>query len=130
METNEVPTLTTAEKLLFLGGKEWQKHGKHRIYINPAIIRKVIGFKYSKHKSGNIRNAYLGGSKLSDNKARILKSVIENANMFYDIPKQRYYYNHSGTDFDDNLKEFIELISEATFKDLENWNNLPNPMFN
>lgn len=67
----------TAEQIIRIGGSEWRKGGKHRVYINTAVWKKLIGLETSHYNSGNIASATLDGERISNSHARDILSCID-----------------------------------------------------
>jgi len=67
----------TAEQIIRIGGKEWRKHGKHRVYINAPVLRHLLDLRVEYYNTGNIKHAELRGQHISNAEARrILDSEI------------------------------------------------------
>jgi len=63
-------TTYTAEQIIAIGGREWNKGGKHRVYLNDDVWTRLIGLEIETYKSGNISSATLGGERISNAEAR------------------------------------------------------------
>lgn len=67
----------TAEQIIRIGGKEWRKGGRHRVYINRHVLQRLLGMEVRYYDTGNIRHAELRGQHISNSEARrILNSEI------------------------------------------------------
>lgn len=75
-----------AKFLIDNGGKEWQKAGKHRVYLSSAQISDAIGLSVSRYNTGNISSARLKGEKISNTQA---EKIIKNFS--FTFGKQAYY---------------------------------------
>ena len=75
-------------KLVAVGGREWMKYGKHRIYFNDDVICKVVGLSYSCYKSGNISSASINGEAISHAEASRYLSVTA----YFDVISGRFFF--------------------------------------
>ncbi|MFO7253793.1 MAG: helix-turn-helix transcriptional regulator [Actinomycetes bacterium] len=67
----------TAEQIIRIGGKEWRKGDRHRVYINRHVLQRLLGLEVQYYNTGNIRHAELRGQHISNSEARrILASEI------------------------------------------------------
>src|SRR5690606_27446548 len=67
----------TAEQIIRIGGKEWRKGDRHRVYINRHVLQRLLGLEIQYYHTGNIRHAELRGQHISNSEARrILGSEI------------------------------------------------------
>lgn len=67
----------TAEQIIRIGGKEWRKGGRHRVYINRHVLQRLLSMEVHYYNTGNIRHAELRGQHISNSEARrILASEI------------------------------------------------------
>jgi len=67
----------TAEQIIRIGGKEWRKGGRHRVYINRHVLQRLLEMEVRYYNTGNIRHAELRGQHISNSEARrILNSEI------------------------------------------------------
>ena len=67
----------TAEQIIRIGGKEWRKGDRHRVYINRHVLQRLLGMEVRYYDTGNIRHAELRGQHISNSEARrILNSEI------------------------------------------------------
>jgi len=64
----------TVENMIAIGGSEWERHGKHRVYLNNWAD--LLGLEVGRYKSGNIRWATYKGKSISNSQAyKILGSI-------------------------------------------------------
>lgn len=105
------------QKLINLGGKEWQKHDKHRIYFNRRELEDLIGLEYEKYNSGNIRTATLNGELISNSKARKLLSGIQYGKFWYDLDLKEFASYDMAETTRDLIKEAIESKIEEMEED-------------
>ena len=67
----------TAEQIIRIGGKEWRKGDRHRVYINRHVLQRLLGLEVDYYNSGSIRRAELRGQRISNSEAgRILASEV------------------------------------------------------
>ncbi|ECA1856359.1 hypothetical protein EJH18_26295, partial [Salmonella enterica subsp. enterica serovar Chailey] len=74
----------TIDSCLRLGGNLWEKNGMCRVYFNSDVVSEVIEFDYSTYKTGNISSASLGGSHLSNCRARSIRSMLSTTKFWFD----------------------------------------------
>ena len=87
--TNATLNTSTAEKLIDMGCREWQKGDHHRIYFNwhtDEVLAEFFGLVINRYKTGNISSAYLNGEKISNSEAR----RIIGTNPYYDVNADRF----------------------------------------
>jgi len=83
--------MTNIDKLIQIGGKEWEKGSNHRIYFDN--LEKWYGLTYDTYNTGNISNAKLDGESISNSQAnKILKSLTW-AKLYYDANTDKFYHN-------------------------------------
>jgi hypothetical protein len=83
---------TTEEKLIEIGGKKWEKHGKSRIYFNSALLRKIYGLACSSYDEDtkNIVDPVLNGETISNTQGYKLAMQLESRNFFYDLNDKKF----------------------------------------
>lgn len=65
--------IDTEQKLIEMGLRVWEKHGRRRIYINPRDFGRVFGLELKfDTKTGEIVSATLHGKPVSPKTARKL----------------------------------------------------------
>src|SRR5690606_7981417 len=75
--TEMTATTYTAEQIIAIGGREWIKGDKHRVYINQDVWSKLIGLDIQRYKSGNISSATLDGVLISNSEAKRILGAID-----------------------------------------------------
>jgi hypothetical protein len=107
------------ELLNKIGGKEWIKNGKHRIYFNN--LEDLIGLHCIYYNSGNIRTASLRNEgKISNSRATTISAVYGNSKVWFDVndgqfhSKIQAFPGSHGEDFHDMIVEEIrQRVSQA-----------------
>lgn len=85
--------------LIAIGGNEWIRSEKHRIYFNQ--IAEIYGLKCSYYKTGNMSKATLNGEHISNSKARKLLSTIESGKVWFDVKTGEFAHGMTkNADFD------------------------------
>lgn len=100
----------TIRKLTIKGFNRWQKNGMDRLYINASSLGLVCQY----YKTGNIRDVWFAGARVSNSEARRMKM----AKTFIDV--------NTGVVYSDStlLKEAAEwLLEESTVKVEDNDND-------
>ena len=103
----------TVENMIAIGGSEWERHGKHRVYLNNWAD--LLGLEGGRYKSGNIRWATLGGKDISNSEAgRILCQVRA---VYYDVTDGRLHvqWNSWAAKFPRSFRD-REDLAQAIFK--------------
>src|SRR5690606_14784482 len=59
-----------AEQIIRIGGKEWRKGDRHRVYINRHVLQRLVGLEFQYCHTGNIRHAELRGQDIANSEAR------------------------------------------------------------
>ncbi|TDC02646.1 hypothetical protein E1091_00145 [Micromonospora fluostatini] len=75
-------TIYTAEQVIEIGGREWEKKGKYRVYLNDDIWPDLIGLKVERYNTGNICAAWLDGDRISNSRANDILLAI--AKVYWD----------------------------------------------
>lgn len=92
------------EMLEKMGARRWQKGNMDRLYINAD----VLGYEYTKYKSGNIHTATLNGKSISNSEMyRVLgyKTYLDiNADF-------KMVTNTANAEYIDAVNNFISQIS-------------------
>lgn len=73
----------TVEQLVELGGSEWQKSGKHRVYFND--LARWFGLDVAYYNTGNVMNATLNGEPISNSRAREILNTLRQARVWFDV---------------------------------------------
>lgn len=80
------------QKLIAVGGNEWTKADKHRIYFND--LPQWYGLECRYYNSGNIMSARLDGSEISNSDARrIMANMPEK--LWYDVTTAKFMVSFS-----------------------------------
>ena len=82
--------METIEKLIELGGNEWQKNDYHRVYFNAATIAKLSGYKWDTYNTGNISSASLDGEKISNSEMNRVLNRLQFGKYWYDVPTAQF----------------------------------------
>ncbi|NGO69302.1 hypothetical protein [Streptomyces boncukensis] len=68
------PVVYSVETMTAIGGSEWQRYGKHRVYLNDWA--ELAGLEITRYNSGNIQFALWQGERISNAQAsKILSSI-------------------------------------------------------
>lgn len=78
-ETAEI----TVEALVKVGGREWQKAGRHRVYFQDCA--RWYGLEVNRYNTGNISSARLDGDTISNSHARQIDTRLSWAKVYYDV---------------------------------------------
>lgn len=78
----------TVEQLVAVGGSEWQRGDKHRVYFND--LASLYGLEVSRYNTGNISGARLNGEEISNGQARKLISTLQVAKLWWDVPTGKF----------------------------------------
>lgn len=78
----------TAEQLVAVGGSEWQRGDKHRVYFND--LASLYGLEVNRYDTGNISGARLNGEKISNGQARQLLNTLQMAKLWWDVPTGKF----------------------------------------
>lgn len=76
-DTEMTATTYTAEQIIAIGGREWIKGDKHRVYLNQDIWTALIGLEVEHYKSGTISSASLDGERISNSQAYKILAAID-----------------------------------------------------
>lgn len=81
----------TLDTLTAVGGKEWKRDDKHRVYFND--LASLFGLKTSHYNTGNISSASLDGQPISNGRAREIAGALSGSKVWYDLGDQQFHYN-------------------------------------
>lgn len=81
-EGNENPTVAV---LLEAGGREWQYHGKPRIYLDSEIAYELAGGSIDYYKSGNVSHASLPAYEEEHGRLSNRRAALK---VFYDLDRE------------------------------------------
>jgi excisionase family DNA binding protein len=81
------------ETMTAIGGSEWIRGDKHRVYINGWT--NLIGLEVNHYKSGNIASAFLNGEEISNSEAYRLLGTVNK--VYFDAADGKVYisWGHS-----------------------------------
>ena len=96
-----------AEAIKAIGGQDWEKYGKHRIYIND--LPRWIGLECTYYNTGNISSATLDGERISNSQARRYMHTLD-GKIWYDYADDQL---HSRGIADDMAHEIFRAINKA-----------------
>ncbi len=76
------------QKLIEIGGVEWSKNGKHRIYFNN--LAELFGLKIERYNTGQICSATLDGDKISNKVAHNYLIELMDVKIWFDVKTQEF----------------------------------------
>jgi len=77
------------EWVIKLGGTEWKKGDKHRIYFDSDVVNEIAGWKIGYYNTGNISWASFQGEDVSNTFAR--KNAMTGAErLYYDVKTKKW----------------------------------------
>lgn len=89
----------TPQQIIRIGGREWSKNGKHRIYLNPDTWAPMIGLELTHYNTGNICGAWLDGEEISNSRARDILTCI--SSVYLDVNDNKIHiYGQPGRYWD------------------------------
>ncbi len=94
-------------KLIQIGGREWIKDGKHRVYFNDDVMCDLYGLKTSHYNTGNVSSASLNGEPISNSRARKILSTLV-GKLWYDLADGQFHSQY----LSDSTVE--KLVAEIT----------------
>lgn len=89
MSTTATTTITsnttscTLEQLVNIGGKLWEKNGVRRVYFND--LWELFGLEIDLFGTGNVRNAWLHGEKISNSYANKIIGDLDSMKLWVDL---------------------------------------------
>jgi len=99
-------TEETIKRLVEIGGSEWQKNGKHRVYFND--LTEFYGLKLEFYNSGNISSATLDGEHISNTSAKTIYSRLLAGSVYYDVADGKYHGQYIEQSFFNVVVKAIE----------------------
>lgn len=101
------------EILKQIGGSEWKKDGKHRVYFND--LGKWYGIETERYNTGNICGATFRGKRMSNSQAKKELSKLMDCKVWYDATDGKFY--RKGPEYIiENLRYIISQIKAAAAK--------------
>lgn len=76
----------TVENLVAVGGREWKRGDKHRVYFNNLID--FLPLEVEHYKSGRISWAAWEGEEISNRQALLILESVEN--VYYDVNEEKF----------------------------------------
>lgn len=76
----------TVENLVAVGGREWKRGDKHRVYFNNLID--FLPLEVEHYKSGRISWAAWEGEEISNRQAYLILESVEN--VYYDVNEEKF----------------------------------------
>lgn len=86
---NDLDNKQKIDVLKKIGGSEWQKGDKHRIYFNN--LGELYGLKTWRYKTGNISGAQLDGRNISNSQAKKILEKIVSSKMWFDVKDGKFW---------------------------------------
>lgn len=77
------------EKLVKIGGKEWQKGDMHRVYFDGLM--EWYGLKLYYYKSGHVCGAELNGETISHAEGNRIFARLQAKKFWYDVNDKQYH---------------------------------------
>ena len=103
---------TNINKLIAIGGNEWNAGNHHRIYFND--LPEWFGLELSYYGTGNISLAKLNGEKVSNSQARKLVSALDIGKLFYDVNNGEWIAQRLDESLAETCIESIERKARET----------------
>lgn len=98
----------TIAKLEAAGFKRWTKGNMDRLYINCT----AYGCEFSYYNTGNIRDCFWRGERVSNSEGRRFKAT----KVYVDLADGNLHVQ-TGTEFEDDIREAIEAIIAEAIED-------------
>jgi len=114
------PAVLTAESIVAIGGRRWQKNGHDRVYINDWA--EFAGLETSYYKSGNVSGASFQGRGIANGRVAGIVSAIDK--VWFDAADgqlhARYYGDALAYEirFYDGMRQTFDLV-DATFSGIK-----------
>lgn len=105
------------ETLKSIGGSEWIKEDKHRVYFND--LAGFFGLSCNRYNTGNISSATLDGEKISNSRASEISGALGGSKVWYDVKDGQFHYKvigcrtYSGDTMGDAIVEEIKRRAAA-----------------
>jgi len=108
-------TTITPEVLKAIGGSEWEKYGKRRVYFNNSA--KWYGLKVTRNLGGGIGAASLDGEKISKSNASRIIALI--GTVYYDFQDQSFHTTGDKEYGERIINAIKSQLKEATQEETE-----------
>lgn len=83
----ERPVHLTVANLTAVGGREWKRGDKHRVYFNS--ISDYLPIEIEHYKSGRISWAAWEGEEISNSQAYLILQSVDG--VYYDVVEEKFY---------------------------------------
>jgi hypothetical protein len=108
------PITLTADMLVALGGRRWQKNGMDRVYLDNWA--EYAGLDITYYGTGNVNGATLDGRSIANNRAGRLLGLIEK--VWFDTADGKLHARHYDADvaevrFLDGTRDTINLLART-----------------
>lgn len=104
-------TTYTAAQITAIGGRDWQRDDKHRVYLNDPSA--MIGLEIDTYGTGNISSATLNGERISNAAAGRLRGAIDK--VYLDVASGTIFvsWGHTADRYDkaDLLKQVAAWVA-------------------
>ncbi|MFG2913371.1 hypothetical protein ACGF0D_10830 [Kitasatospora sp. NPDC048298] len=108
------PVKLTAEMIVALGGRRWQKNGMDRIYLNDWA--QFAGLDVAYYGTGNVSGVTLGGRAIANSRAARLLNAIDK--VWFDTADSKLHARHYDADalevrYLDGVRDTINLLART-----------------
>ncbi|MDH6710936.1 hypothetical protein P3T27_007687 [Kitasatospora sp. MAA19] len=108
------PIVLTADMVVALGGRRWQKNGMDRVYISDWA--EFAGLDVSYYGSGNVSGATLRGRAIANSRAGRLLGAIDR--LWFDAADGRLHARHYDADavdirYLDGARDTVNLLART-----------------
>ncbi|MFD3336129.1 hypothetical protein ACFWV1_26300 [Streptomyces sp. NPDC058700] len=106
------PAPLTAEAVIALGGRRWQKNGMDRVYLNDWL--QYTGIEVSHYNTGNISGASIDGRGVAN--GRIGRIIATVSKVYFDTADGQLHVQHYGADsievrYLDGERNYLNLVN-------------------
>lgn len=77
----------TVENLVAVGGREWKRGNRHRVYFNNLID--FLPLEVERYKSGSISWAAWEGEEIANRQALLILQSVDG--VYYDVVEEKFY---------------------------------------
>jgi hypothetical protein len=86
----------TREQLINIGGREWTKYNKHRIYFNPPMTIRLFDISFTTRDMQTIESAVIGDRVIQIKDAIHILDTFEYGRVWYDFSDNEFHFTGDG----------------------------------
>jgi len=103
----------TVKRLVAIGGKEWKKTGKHRVYFNLPLTAKLYGIIFCTRDLYSIESATIYDKMISVSEAIRIFNALRHGKIWFDFDDHEFHWWYGNDDIYVKIRDGIEKLLDA-----------------